>query len=132
MDWTYSCPHCHAVLNPDQSIILLAEHDELRCLVGLHPQPGNYEVYLPPEVEMPAGTRWAFSCPLCRQPLTTEISADLCAIDMTIGGDPHRVYFSRIAGEEATFVVSAEGLLTDHGVHTDRYLENLIHLKYQR
>jgi len=132
MDWIYSCPHCHAVLNPDQSIILLAEHDERPCLVGLHPQPGNYEVYLPPEVEMPAGTRWAFSCPLCRQPLTTGLSEDLCALDMTSGGDPHRVYFSRIAGEEATFVVSAEGLLTDHGVHTGRYLENLIHLKYLR
>jgi hypothetical protein len=81
---------------------------------------------------MPAGTRWAFSCPLCRQPRPTAISEDLCAIAMPIGGDPHRVYFSRIAGEEATFVVSAEGLLTDHGVHTDRYLEHLIHLKYLR
>jgi len=29
-------------------------------------------------------------------------------------------------------VVSAEGLLTDHGIHTDRYLEHLIHLKYLR
>jgi hypothetical protein len=132
MNWTYSCPHCHAILNPDQSIILLAEHGGLCCLVGLHPQPGNYEVYLPPDVEMPAATRWSFSCPLCRQPLTTELSEDLCALDMTSGGDPHRVYFSRVAGEQATFVVSAEGMLTDHGIHTDRYLEHLIHLKYLR
>jgi hypothetical protein len=132
MDWIYSCPHCHAILNPDRSIVLLAEHGESRCLVGLHPQPGNYEVYLPAEVEMPAGSRWGFACPLCRQPLTTELSEDLCALDMQSGGDPHRVYFSRIAGEQATFVVSAEGLLTDHGIHTDRYLEHLIHLKYLR
>ena len=45
---------------------------------------------------------------------------------------PNGVYFSRIAGEEATFVVSAEGMLTDHGVHTDKYLEHLVHLKYMR
>ncbi len=34
--------------------------------------------------------------------------------------------------EEATFVVSAEGMLTDHGVHTDKYLEHLVHRKYMR
>jgi hypothetical protein len=130
MNWTYSCPHCRSVLNPDQAIILLAVRNERYCLVGFHPQPGNYEVYLPPEVEMPAGSRWGFSCPVCRRGLTSELSDDLCALDMTSGGDPHRVYFSRIAGEQATFVVSAEGLLTDHGIHTDRHLEHLVHLMY--
>ena len=130
MNWTYTCPHCRAVLNPDESIMLLAERGELCCLVGFHPQPGNYEVYLPPAVEMPAGTRWSFSCPVCRQALTAELSDELCALDMTSGGDPHRVYFSRVAGEQATFVVTAEGLLTDHGIHTDRHLEHLVHLMY--
>jgi hypothetical protein len=130
MNWTYSCPHCRSVLNPDESIILLAVRNELCCLVGFHPQPGNYEVYLPPEVEMPAGTRWGFACPVCRRALTSQLSDDLCALDMTSGGDPHRVYFSRVAGEQATFVVTAEGLLTDHGIHTDRHLEHLVHLMY--
>jgi hypothetical protein len=47
-------------------------------------------------------------------------------------GETHRVYFSRIAGEEATFVVSAEGMLKDYGIHTDRYLEDMIHNIYKR
>jgi len=36
------------------------------------------------------------------------------------------------AGEEATFVVTAEGLLKDYGIHTDRHLEHMVHTKYMR
>ena len=132
MHWTYSCPHCSATLNPKDTIVLRAEHGGRRFLVGFNPQPGNYEVYLPAEVEMAPGSRWAFSCPVGRQALTTEISDDLCALDMHTGGDTHRVYFSRVAGEQATFTITAEGLLKDYGLHTDQYLEHLVHLKYMR
>jgi hypothetical protein len=132
MHWTYCCPHCREILNPDQTVILVAELEDRRFLAGLHPEPGNYHMHLPPDVEMPAGTRWDFSCPVCRESLTTDLSEDLCALDMRTGGQPHRVYFSRVAGEQATFVVTAEGLLADHGIHTDRYLERLVHLKYTR
>lgn len=132
MNWTYSCPHCDAALNPKESIVLRAEHEGRKMLVGLHPQPGNYEVDLPPGETMAAGTRWSFSCPVCDHSLTSELSDELCAVDMCSQGERHRVYFSRIAGEEATFVVSAEGLLSGHGVHTDQYLEQLVHKKYMR
>jgi hypothetical protein len=132
MHWIYSCPHCDAVLNPKETITLRAEGEGQRFLVGMHPQPGNYEVDLPPGKTMPAGTRWSFSCPVCDQSLISELSDGLCALDMLTSDERHRVYFSRIAGEQATFVVSAEGLLTDHGVHTDKYIEHLIHLKYLR
>lgn len=132
MRWTYSCPHCDATLNPEESIVLRAERNGRRMLVGLHPQPGNYEVELPPGKTMAAGTRWDFSCPVCDHTLVSELSDDLCAIDMCSHDERHRVYFSRIAGEEATFVVSAEGMLTDHGIHTDQYLEHLVHLKYMK
>ena len=132
MRWTYSCPHCREVLNPDETVMLVAELEGRRFLTGLHPEPGNYHMHLPPNVDMPAGTRWEFSCPVCREPLTTELSQDLCALDMHMAGDSHRVYFSRVAGEQATFVVTAEGLLKDYGIHTDQYLEHLVHLKYMR
>lgn len=132
MNWIYSCPHCDAVLNLEESIVLRAEHEDRKMLVGLHPQPGNYEVDLPPGEAMPAGTRWSFSCPACNHSLVSDLSDELCAIDMCLHDERHRVYFSRVAGEEATFVVSAEGMLTDHGVHTDQYLEHLVHRKYMR
>jgi hypothetical protein len=69
---------------------------------------------------------------VCDHSLVSELSDGLCEIDLRLHDERHRVYFSRTAGEQATFVVSAEGLLTDHGVHTDRYLEHLVHLKYMR
>ena len=42
----------------------------------------------------------------------------------------HRVFFSRTAGKQATFVVSAEGLRSRHGPHADEYEACLPHLKY--
>jgi hypothetical protein len=132
MSWTYTCPHCEAALNPNESIVLRAEHEDRRMLVGLHPQPGNYEVDLPPGEVMAAGTLWDFFCPVCDHSLVSELSNELCAIDMSLQGERHRVYFSRVAGEEATFVVSAEGMLTDHGVHVDQHIETLVHRKYLR
>jgi hypothetical protein len=89
-------------------------------------------VEIPEDETMAPGSIWDFSCPVCDRSLISEISEQLCALDMRQHDERHRVYFSRIAGEEATFVVGAEGMLTDHGVHTDRYLEQLVHKKYLR
>lgn len=132
MLWVYSCPRCEAPLNPEERVVLRAECEGRSFLVGLHPQPGDYSVELPPGEIMARGTRWEFFCPVCERSLVSELSADLCALDVETAGDKHRVYFSRIAGEEATFMVSAEGLLKDYGIHTDRYLEHMVHSKYLR
>lgn len=132
MHWTYSCPHCHAVLNPNEVIMLCAEHENHRLLIGLHPQPGNYDVELPPGETMEAGSRWSFSCPVCEHSLVSELNEDLCALDMCSPGGEHRIFFSRVTGEQATFTITAEGMLTDHGIHTDQYLEHLVHRKYMR
>lgn len=132
MHWTYSCPHCSAVLNPKDSIMLRAEGGGQRILVGFHPQPGNYKVDLPEGVTLTPGSRWDFNCPVCDRSLVSELSDELCVLEMRQHDERHRVYFSRIVGEEATFVVSAEGMLTDHGIHTDKYLEDLVHKKYMR
>lgn len=132
MDWTYTCPHCSATLNPERTIVLRAERGGRRLLIGLHPQPGNYEVDLPVGEEMAPDTTWDFFCPVCDANLVSELSDGLCALDMSSLGERHRVYFSRTAGEEATIVISAEGLLTDHGIHTDKYVEHLVHMKYMR
>ena len=132
MNLTYTCPHCRSVLNPETSIVVRAEHDGRRFLLGLHPQPGNYDTEVPAGEVLTPGTRCDLSCPVCDHGLGSDLSDDLCALDLCCDDDRHRVYFSRIVGEQATFVVSAEGLLTDHGIHTDRYLEHLVHRKYMR
>jgi hypothetical protein len=48
---------------------------------------------------------------------------------MLTSGRRLRVYFSRKAGEQATFVVSAEGLVERHGHDAERHsLELLEHV----
>ena len=122
MSWSYSCPHCAVGLNPDETIVLVGEFADQRVLVGLHPEPGNYQAFLPPGFDVKPGSTWNFYCPVCTQSLATTQSDRFCAVDGPHGGPKHRVYFSRVAGEQATFVVTAEGtherLGRDVGKHT--------------
>ncbi len=130
MEWIYHCPHCRGMLNPDETIILIALREGHQLLVGLHPEPGNYHMHLPPGAVMDQGSRWSFHCPLCRIALTSDLNPDLCGLDLTSGGSRHRIFFSRLAGEEATFILSAEGLLTNYGTHRDKYVEELVQRMY--
>jgi len=130
MSWTYSCPSCNAMLNPDVSIVLVGQHGEDRILVGFHPQPGNFEVYLPPGVQPARGSRWVFLCPVCHQDLVASPDADLCAVMLHDGGRTHRVLFSRVAGDQATFVVSGMEVEEHHGRDVEKYWAALATLKY--
>jgi hypothetical protein len=114
------------MLNPDETVILVAQHASTRILLGLHPRPGNYRAFIPPGVELEPGVRWDFSCPVCHADLATDVAPDLCAIDMQVGDVKHRVYFARTAGEQATFVVSAEGLVERHGRDAERHSLDLL------
>jgi hypothetical protein len=130
MRWTYFCPHCDAGLNPDETIILVAEHDKLRSLIGLHPQPGNYQAYFPPGVEIEPGSACNFYCPVCQHDLAiaAEISASLCAVTGLFDGEKHQVYFSRIAGEQATFVIGKEGIKERHGRDVEKHSLDILNL----
>ena len=134
MSWSYSCPKCGVNLNPDRAIILIGSYEEKRVLIGFNPQPGNYEIYLPPGIDVPPGSRWGFSCPVCHESLTSEETDNLCVLKMEEGGDRHKVLFSRIAGEQVTFVVGARERRIEHtyGAHAEEYVRHLVHLKYLR
>lgn len=126
MRWTYSCPHCSAMLNPDETIVLVAAQGSTRVLMGFHPEPGNYTAYMPPAVALETGGIWDFACPLCHASLISDADGNLCAIDMHTKGEKNRVYFSRTAGEYATFVFSEEGTVEHHGDHADRHSLDLL------
>ena len=86
------------MLNPDETIVLVAAHGTDRVLMGFHPEPGNYKAYMPPGVALEAGEIWDFYCPLCHASLISYVDRDLCGIDMHNRGEKNRVYFSRTAG----------------------------------
>ena len=125
MKWTYACPHCDAVLNPADAIILRGEYCEMCILIGFRPEPGNYNLFLPPGVEIHPGERWSFFCPVCGKTMTAESDDKLCSLSVQTHETWRTVLFSRIAGEQATFVVSATRLEEQHGPDADGYLEHL-------
>lgn len=126
MRWSYSCPHCRAFLNPGGDVILVASHAGARVLMAFHPEPGNYGASVPPGVTVQAGETWDFSCPLCHTTLTSYTDRALCVLNMHFDDRKHRVYFSRTAGDRATFVVSDDGTMTRHGEHSDRHSLELL------
>ena len=127
MRWTYACPHCAAMLNPDETIVLIGECGPHRVLMGFHPEPGNYQGYLPPGLELQEGSMWDFSCPVCARSLATDLAPELCALDMSTQGVRHRLYFSLTAAEHATFVITAEGI-QKHGSDAERHSLEMLEL----
>jgi len=121
MSWEYSCPQCKVMLNPEHSVILAMQRDNVRMLVGLDPQLGKYEVKLPPDVVVEEGSRWDFSCPVCQAMLDSNDNPDLCELELSMDDGPLRILFSRIAGEHATFVLNETTLNEKHGKDSGRY-----------
>jgi len=130
MHWNYRCPECRAMLNPDRTIILVAVSEGKRVLVGFHPEPGNYEIYLPPGTATHPGSRWDFSCPVCNASLATPDNDNLCALVLEDEGGPQRVLFSRVAGEQVTLVVGRRGVVREHGTHVEAYVGYARQMKY--
>ncbi|MBW2256592.1 MAG: hypothetical protein JRI25_18620 [Deltaproteobacteria bacterium] len=92
MRFTYLCPRCHAHLNArEETIALLAERGEHRGLV------------------------------MFSHDLTESDKPKLARITLDTQKGEHAVYFSRTAGEHATFVVDAEGVVEAHGEHRSIY-----------
>jgi len=130
MSWSYGCPKCGARLNPRQSIILIGRRGGDDMLVGFHPEPGNYEVFLPPGVDKAKGEEWEFFCPVCRENLQSEHNEKLCAVSLFEGDHTREVLFSRVAGEQVTFVVADRRVEQQFGEHAPIYVQHLIQMKY--
>lgn len=127
MRWSYTCPFCREVLNRNDTIMLTAICGDDEIMIGLHPRPGNYEVATPPGFELEPGSRWDFICPSCRESLVSDLSPDLSCLDMVTKSARHRVHFSRVAGEHATFVISSAGV-ERHGEHAERHSLEILEL----
>ena len=123
---SFLCPHCTSTLNPEHAIILRASSGKQTLMVGLHPEAGNYSVFLPPGATVEQGSIWDFSCPVCHHDLKSEKEPNLCALNVRGHSLTRKVFFSRIAGEHATFVVNEGGDVQRHGVEADRYARSLI------
>ncbi len=127
MRWSYACPHCEAMLNPDETIVLVGECGPNRILMGFHPEPGNYHCFVPPGFTLQEGSQWDLFCPVCTKSLVTAEAPELCVLVMKTQGAHHRLFFSRTAGEHATFVITAEGI-SKHGQDADQHSLEMLEL----
>ena len=120
----YSCPRCAAHLNPGPRIILLGRYKGESGLFAFNPEPGNYETDLPAGIGIHPGEVWDFLCPACHGDLSFPGGRELAALDMKDGvGNWRKVVFSRVAGEQATFVISQNPELEvkEYGVNFSKY-----------
>lgn len=121
LKWKYECPKCCTLLNPAGPVTLVARVNETSFMMAFHPEPGNYDIYLPPQADYTPGLVWDFFCPVCRNPLTSEQHETLCEVIQIIAGARFRLLFSRVAGEKATYVIGEKAVAKALGDDADRY-----------
>jgi len=117
----YYCPHCRKLLNPGTLVVFIVDHDRERELVLLAPELGDYSIIYPASLTFELGTLYTFRCPLCRADLSSNLDQRLVDIlSLTDDGSPVRVSFSRVFGEQATFVFASDGV-DQYGEHAERF-----------
>lgn len=117
----YYCPHCRKLLNPGQKVVFLVENGTDRELVLLSAELGDYSVVHSRAMSFVEGKVYTFRCPLCQSDLTSALDDKL--VDILTEDDDQallRVSFSRVFGEQATFLRTQAGV-DRFGKHTARY-----------
>ncbi len=122
----YSCPDCNAYLRVWKNIIftIRSADGKKNGLLLLNPDPGNYSVTTHPSMSFEKGEKIDFLCPVCHSNLAaSDINENLVHIDMQGEDvDTFDVYFSRVFGEETTFMVSDNHIASKYGKDEAYYL----------
>ena len=109
MKRVYFCPKCETTLNPNVKVVLVAANGDKRGLVLMSPQPGNYQIFTSDNLEIKKGDLLEIFCPVCGANLRSHVDRHLAEISFrTSQGEEGRVDFSRVAGEHATYIITAE------------------------
>jgi hypothetical protein len=111
MGRSYFCPHCRRLLNPGTKVIFLVEDGAEVELMLLSAKLGEYSVVHSRSMNFEDGKIYTFRCPMCRSDLTSSLDAKL--VDILTESDDDvmvRVSFSRVFGEQATFLRAPDGV----------------------
>ena len=122
MSRSFFCPHCNKLLNPHKKVIFLVEDGNDLELVLLSAQLGDYSAVHSRSMQLVKGAAYTFRCPLCRVDLTSSANNRLVDLITREGedGQDMRVSFSRVHGEEATFLMAEDGV-SSFGSHASLY-----------
>lgn len=119
----YICPSCHNYLNVGENVVFQAKAQSgKQGIVMLHPELGNYTLIKHPQFKIKKGEKLEFFCPFCNTMLTSEKNENLVKI-IKCCKDHHEweVLFSKIAGEESTFMLTGENM-EYYGKDAGKYL----------
>lgn len=125
MSMKYLCPECRTRLSTHGVVILTGEreNDAARSLFVFDARPGQFDfVVVDDEITIKPGGRWTFYCPVCRADLTTKFNKRLARVELVDGEHVRRVVFSKVANEQATFVLGGDEIEA-HGKDSTEYLE---------
>jgi hypothetical protein len=109
------------MLNPGTKVIFLVENGNDREMVLLSAKLGEYSVVHSRSLNFEEGKVYTFRCPICRSDLTSSLDENL--VDILTQTDDEmlvRVSFSRVFGEQATFLRAPDGV-DRYGEHASRY-----------
>ena len=118
---SYFCPHCRKLLNPGTKVIFLVDTGQDCELMLLSAKLGEYSVVHSRSMKFEDGKIYTFRCPMCRSDLTSSLDENLVDI-LTLTDDDAlvRVSFSRVFGEQATFLRAPDGV-NRYGQDASRY-----------
>jgi hypothetical protein len=118
----YKCPECSAGLSTHKVVLMVGEHDKKRSLFVFDARPGKYDFVVVDDIEVRPGTMWEFYCPVCWANLTTSYNKRLAKLEAVDEEGSRRVVFSKVAGEQSTFVLGGEELEA-HGRDSLAYID---------
>jgi len=89
-------------------------------LILLHPEVGNYSCIKHPDFTIEENEAIELICPCCHKSLATDFDSNLSYLTLLEGKKQFDIYFSRICGEESTFLVNGDTVAAS-SEHSDRY-----------
>lgn len=122
----YCCTKCKSVLNTPRAIIFLAETKSgNKGLLLLNPHLGEYTYNNLPGLKFAQGESVEFFCPVCQHNLSAKsINKNLVHLKMRdLKGKYFDIYFSKIAGEQSTFLLSENKIIEKYGENSSSYLD---------
>ncbi|HBH48492.1 MAG TPA: hypothetical protein DDX98_07620 [Bacteroidales bacterium] len=121
MEKEYFCPSCSGYLKITDCIILLGKNQKKEHgFIILHPEVGNYTSRRHPSFKLEPYEAIELFCPLCHASLASDFDDNLSHLILQEKGKNFDIYFSKILGEESTYLVNG-GKVTATGQHSDRY-----------
>ena len=121
MEKQYLCPHCSGHVKITDCLILIGrKENKQQGFIILHPEVGNYTCRKHPSFIVGENEPLELICPLCHASLSSDFDENLSHLILVEKGKNFDIYFSRIHGEQSTYLVNGDKV-TASGEHADRY-----------